>query len=150
MNRVELVGRLTRDVELRYSTGENANAYARFSIAVNRKYKNAEGNYDADFFNIAVFGKNAEYVEQNFHKGDGIGITGKLQTGSYINKDGVKVYTIDVIPDLDGIEFVERKKSGNNDVSNTQAKPANKNQQSNVSNDFINVPESSDDEVPWP
>ena len=105
MNKVQLVGRLTRDPEIRYSQGENATATARFSVAVNRRFKNAEGNYDADFINCVAFGKSAEFVEKYFKKGMAIGLTGRIQTGSYTNKDGQKVYTTDVV--VEETEFVE-------------------------------------------
>ena len=111
MNKVQIVGRLTRDPEVKYTTGENANAIARFSVAVNRRFKNAEGGYDADFINCVAFGKNAEFIEKFFKKGMAIGISGHIQTGNYINKDGIKVYTTDVV--VEEPEFVESKKNSN-------------------------------------
>ena len=116
MNKVQLVGRLTRDPEIRYSQGENATATARFSVAVNRRFKNAEGNYDADFINCVAFGKSAEFVEKYFKKGMAIGLTGRIQTGNYTNKDGQKVYTTDVI--VEETEFVESKGASSTDNSN--------------------------------
>ena len=116
MNKVQLVGRLTRDPEIRYSQGENATATARFSVAVNRRFKNAEGNYDADFINCVAFGKSAEFVEKYFKKGMAIGLTGRIQTGSYTNKDGQKVYTTDVV--VEETEFVESKGVSSADNSN--------------------------------
>ena len=104
MNRVELVGRLVRDPDVRMTTGEEPKAIARFSVAVNRK-----GSKDqSDFISCVSFGKNAEFLEKYFKKGMRIGISGHIQTGSYTNKDGVKVYTTDVIADEQ--EFVEDKK----------------------------------------
>lgn len=108
MNSVALVGRLARENELRYSTGDNATAILKNSIAVQRKFKNAEGNYDADFINITAFGKSAEFIANYFTKGSMIGINGRIQTGSYVNKDGVKVYTTDVV--VENAEFVSGKK----------------------------------------
>ena len=108
MNKVALVGRLTKDPELR--TGETA--FARLSVAVNRPFKNDNGEYDADFPNCVAFGKTAEFVEKYFVKGDPIGITGRIQTGSYTNKNGDKVYTTDVV--VETAEFVGNK---NNDDS---------------------------------
>ena len=93
MNKWIGMGRLTKDVEL----GTGATAVARFSIAVNRRFKNAEGNYEADFISCVAFGKTAEFIQKYFHKGDMIAVTGRIQTGSYTNKDGVKVYTTDVV-----------------------------------------------------
>ena len=138
MNNITLIGRLTRDPEVRYSTGENSTCIARFSIAVQRKFKNAEGNYEADFPNIIAFGKQSEFIEKYFHKGDMIGIRGRIQTGSYTNKDGVKVYTTDVV--AEDVEFVGSK----NDNSTTPANPSKP-----VDDGFINVPEGIDDELPF-
>ena len=143
MNKVQLVGRLTRDPEIRYSQGENATATARFSVAVNRRFKNAEGNYDADFINCVAFGKSAEFVEKYFKKGMAIGLTGRIQTGSYTNKDGQKVYTTDVI--VEETEFVESKGASSVDSSNA-SRPA-----PNVANnsDFMSIPDGIDEELPF-
>lgn len=142
MNKVELVGRLTRDPEVRYSQGENASCIARFSIAVNRRFKNAEGNYEADFINCVAFGKSGEFVEKYFKKGMAIGITGRIQTGSYINKDGVKVYTTDVI--VEEAEFVESKGGGGNNVSTNNTTQPTENQAG-----FMNIPDGIDEELPF-
>ena len=115
MNKALLAGRLTRDPEMKYSTGTNATAITRFSIAVSRKFKNAEGNYESDFINCVAFGKTAEFISKYFSKGSMIGICGRIQTGNYINNDGVKVYTTDVV--VEDAEFLESKKSQNNDNS---------------------------------
>ena len=117
MNKCTLVGRLTKDPEIRYSQGENATATARFSVAVSRRFKNAEGNYDADFINCVAFGKTAEFLEKYFKKGMAIGLTGHIQTGSYTNKDGQKVYTTDVI--VEETEFVESKNASVNTTKDT-------------------------------
>lgn len=117
MNKCTLVGRLTKDPEIRYSQGENATATARFSVAVSRRFKNAEGNYDADFINCVAFGKTAEFLEKYFKKGMAIGLTGHIQTGSYTNKDGQKVYTTDVI--VEEAEFVESKNASVNTTKDT-------------------------------
>ena len=143
MNKVQLVGRLTRDPEIRYSQGENATATARFSVAVNRRFKNSEGNYDADFINCVAFGKSAEFVEKYFKKGMAIGLTGRIQTGSYTNKDGQKVYTTDVV--VEETEFVESKGASNTGNSNVSrpAPSAAKN------NDFMSIPDGVDEELPF-
>lgn len=112
-----MIGRLTRDPEIRYSQGENATATARFSVAVNRRFKNTEGNYDADFINCVAFGKSAEFIEKYFKKGMAIGLTGRIQTGSYTNKDGQKVYITDVI--VEETEFVESRNTANTDNGNS-------------------------------
>ncbi len=123
MNSVALVGRLVRENELRYSTGDNATAILKNSIAVQRKFKNAEGNYDADFINITAFGKSAEFIANYFTKGSMIGINGRIQTGSYVNKDGVKVYTTDVV--VENAEFVSGKKDSEGESGNTSSAPNN-------------------------
>ena len=137
MNKVIIIGRFTRDPEIKYSTGENATATARFSLAVNRRFKNKEGNYDADFINCVAFGKTAEFIEKYFTKGMAIGITGRIQTGSYTNKEGQKVYTTDVV--VEETEFVESKNKGTDDnVPNNNA---------NSNSDFEET--VSDDEMPF-
>ena len=141
MNKVELVGRLTRDPEVRYTQGENASAIARFSIAVNRRFKNADGNYEADFINCVAFSKAAEFIEKYFKKGMAIGITGRIQTGSYTNKDGVKVYTTDVV--VEESEFVESKNGGG--ATATSNTPSN----TSANNDFMNIPDGIDEELPF-
>ena len=137
MNKVIIIGRFTRDPEIKYTTGENATATARFSLAVNRRFKNKEGNYDADFINCVAFGKTAEFIEKYFTKGMAIGITGRIQTGSYTNKEGQKVYTTDVV--VEETEFVESKNKGTSDnVANNNA---------NSNSDFEEV--ISEDEMPF-
>ena len=143
MNKVQLVGRLTRDPEIRYSQGENATATARFSVAVNRRFKNSEGNYDADFINCVAFGKSAEFVEKYFKKGMAIGLTGRIQTGSYTNKDGQKVYTTDVV--VEETEFVESKGASMADNSNN-SRPA---PSATNNNDFMSIPDGVDEELPF-
>ena len=136
MNKVVIIGRFTRDPEIKYTTGENATATARFSLAVNRRFKNKEGNYDADFINCVAFGKTAEFIEKYFTKGMAIGITGRIQTGSYTNKEGQKIYTTDVV--VEETEFVESKYKGTSDnVPNNNA---------NSNSDFEET--ISDDKMP--
>lgn len=107
MNRTILIGRLTRDVDIRYSQGQNQTAIARYTLAVDRKFKDSNGNYTADFINCVAFGKSAEFAEKYFHKGLKIAVVGRLQTGSYTDKDGRKVYTTDVV--VEEQEFCESK-----------------------------------------
>ena len=106
MNKVVLMGRLTKDPEVRYSAGENNTAVARFSVAINRRANNAE----TDFINCVAFGKTAEVIEKYFNKGNRICVSGRIQTGSYTNKDGAKVYTTDVV--VEELDFVETKGEG--------------------------------------
>jgi len=109
MNSVALIGRLTRDPEVRYSTGGNQMAIAKFTIAVDRERTAKEGEQSADFIGITCFGKTAELVEKYMSKGRLVGVTGRIQTGSY-EKDGRKVYTTDVIADR--VQFLDRGTSG--------------------------------------
>ena len=107
MNKVVLVGRLTAKPELRYTASNTA--YTRFSVAVNRNFTNADGKRDADFINVVAWRKQAETISKYFDKGNLIALEGRLQTGSYDDKDGNKRYTVDVA--LDNFEFVESKAS---------------------------------------
>lgn len=139
MNKVVEVGRLTRDPDIKYTSGENATAIARFSVAVNRRFKNSEGKYDADFINCVSFGKTGEFIEKYFHKGDMIGIAGRIQTGSYVNKEGTKVYTTDVV--AEEAYFVGGKSSNNNDsAAKSTGKP---------DDEFMSIPEDEDSELPF-
>ena len=112
MNRVILMGRLTRDPEVRYSQGETPLAIARYTLAVDRKFRREE-EQSADFIYCVAFGKMGEHVEKYYYQGLKVAVTGHIQTGSYINKDGVKVYTTEVV--VEEQEFVESK--GSNDKS---------------------------------
>ena len=96
MNKVILMGRLTRDPEVRYSQGANATAVARYSLAVDRRFKR-DGEPTADFINCVAFGRTAEFAEKYFRQGLKVVVTGRIQTGSYTNKDGQKVYTTDAV-----------------------------------------------------
>jgi len=143
MNSVNLVGRLVRDPELHYSTGENATASCRFTVAVQRKFKNADGNYDADFISCVAFRQTAETISKFFTKGSLIGIQGNIRTGSYTNKDGNKVYTTDVY--VDNFEFVGSKAdNGGNSVPTQQ-----NNTTARRDNSFMNIPDGSDEELPF-
>ena len=147
MNKVILMGRLTRDPEVRYSQGDNAMAIARFSIAVDRRRSgnNADGQ-TADFINIVAFGKLGEFAEKYLHKGTKVTLSGRIQTGSYTNKDGVKVYTTDII--ADEIEFAESKNSSGADggfSGNTGSRPA----PAAAGDGFMNIPDGIDEELPF-
>lgn len=136
MNKVILMGRLTRDPEVRYSQGENAMAIARYTLAVDRKFNRNENS--ADFINCVAFGKSGEVAERYFRKGIKIVVTGRIQTGSYTNKDGVKVYTTDVV--VEEQEFAEGKNSNNSE----RPVPA-----TDSGDDFMNIPDGIDDELPF-
>ena len=118
MNKTILIGRLTKDPDIRYSQGDKPMAIARINLAVDRKFKQ-EGQPTADFINCIAFGKTAEVVEKYVTKGTKIAVVGRIQTGSYTNKDGQKVYTTDVV--IDELEFCESK---SNQQSNSQPAPA--------------------------
>ena len=133
MNKVILMGRLTRDPEVRYSQGAEPLAIARYSLAVNRRFKR-DGEPDADFINIVAFGRNAEFAERYFKKGKQVSVVGHLQTGSY-EKDGVRRYTTDVI--VEEQHFAESKGSQNSNASNEGVKPkANQDGFVSVDDDF--------------
>ena len=119
MNKVILMGRLTRDPEIRYSQGESATAVARFTLAVDRRFKRQGDDQTADFINCVAFGRTAEFAEKYLIKGTKVVGCGRIQTGSYTNKEGQRVYTTDVV--LEEVEFAESKNSSNN---NTQGRPS--------------------------
>ena len=112
MNKVILMGRLTRDPEVRYSQGEQATAVARYTLAVDRRGRNQENS--ADFIPCVAFGKAAEFAERYLHKGTKIVLTGRIQTGSYTNKDGQRVYTTDIV--AEDQEFAESKNAENSNT----------------------------------
>lgn len=134
MNKVILMGRLTRDPEVRYSSGETATAVARFTLAVDRRFARRDGEQTADFIGCVAFGKNAEVIEKYFRQGMRVIICGHIQTGSYTNRDGQKVYTTDVV--VEEQEFAESKKDpGKNDAASGDG--------------FMNVPDGIDEGLPF-
>lgn len=134
MNSVQLIGRLTRDPDVRYA--DSGSTIAKFTVAVDRRFKQ-EGGDTADFINCTAFGKTAEFIEKYFSKGKKIALNGRIQTGSYINKDNIKVYTTDVV--VENVEFVESR-SGEQGGGSTNA----------PTGDFMNVPDGiTDDELPF-
>lgn len=136
MNKIILMGRLTRDPEVRYSQGEKPMAIARYTLAVDRKFKR-DGEPNADFINCIAFGKNGEFAEKYLHKGIKILAEGRWQTGSYTNKDGQKVYTNDCV--VENCEFAESKNA--NQSERLQATPQN-----NVDSDgFMQIPDNMED-----
>lgn len=112
MNKVILMGRLTRDPEVRYSTGENAMAIARYTLAVDRRF-HREGEAEADFISCVAFDKRAEFAERYLQKGTKIVVSGRITTGKYTNKEGQTVYTTDVI--IEECEFAESKNASERD-----------------------------------
>ena len=145
MNKVILMGRLTRDPEVRYSQGENSMAIARYTIAVDRRVRRDGDQQTADFINCVAFGRSGEFAEKYFHKGIKIAVTGRIQTGSYTNKDGQRVYTTDVI--VEEQEFAESKSAR---ASNAGAAAANGNAAGSAIGDgFMNLPDGIDEELPF-
>lgn len=141
MNKVILMGRLTRDPEVRYSQGDNASAVARFSLAVDRRFKK-DGDQTADFINCVAFGKTAEFIEKYGHKGTKFVVEGRIQTGNYTNKDGQKVYTTYVV--VEQVEFAESK-NASGDSSST----GNTSNTTSDDTSFMNIPDGIDEELPF-
>lgn len=143
MNNVQLSGRLTRDPEVRYTQGENPTAIARFTLAVNREGSNTEQT--ADFIPCVAFGKRGEFAEKYLRQGTKIIVSaGRIQTGSYTNKDGVKVYTTDVV--VNGMEFAESKKSGSAAETSQPSAPLSS---PTDDNGFMSIPDGMEDELPF-
>lgn len=143
MNKAILVGRLTRDPEVRYSQGENPVAIARYTIAVDRRFKR-EGEPSADFISCVAFGKSAEFSEKYFRQGLRVAVSGRIQTGSYTNKDGQKIYTTEVV--IEEHEFAQSRdeggSSGKQKGTNQAAAPA---PSTPMDGGFLNIPDGIDD-----
>ena len=141
MNKVILMGRLTRDPEVRYSQGEQSTAIARYTLAVDRRFRRDGDTQTADFINCVAFGRQGEFAEKYLRKGIKIAITGRIQTGSYTNKDGQKVYTTDVV--VEEQEFAESKAASEN---NGGFAPADRPSPSSAAGDgFMNIPDGIDE-----
>ena len=163
MNKVILMGRLTRDPEVRYSQGgENSLAIARYTLAVDRRFKRNGDDQTADFIGCVAFGRNAEFAEKYFRQGLKVVVTGRIQTGSYTNKDGQKVYTTDVV--VEEQDFAESKaaassytggyqqQGGYQSAPEPQAAPAPTNRPAPseaVSDGFMTIPEGIEEELPF-
>lgn len=132
---------MTRDPEIRYTQGEKPMCIARYTLAVDRRFKR-EGEPTADFLNCVAFGKNGEFAEKYLKKGIKINVTGHIQTGSYTNRDGQKVYTTDIV--VDTSEFCESKATSQQNAQNAQSAP-----EKTATDDFINIPDQIDEELPF-
>ncbi len=152
MNKVILMGRLTRDPEVRYSQGENPLAIARYTLAVDRRQARNNGGDDqsADFINCVAFGRTGEFAERYLRKGTKIAVTGRIQTGSYTNKDGVRVYTTEVV--VEEHEFAESRNAAsgneggfNGGYTGGNSAPA----PSGAGDGFMNIPDGIDEELPF-
>ena len=136
MNKVVLMGRLTKDPDVRYTQAQESLCIARYTLAVDRR-GSKQGEQSADFINVVAFGKAGEFTEKYLHKGTKIVLSGRIQTGSYTNKDGVKVYTTEVV--AEDQEFAESKKDG---AQNTT-------QGSSSEGEFITIPEGIEEDLPF-
>jgi len=171
MNKVILMGRLTRNPEVRYSAGEGSMAIARYTLAVDRRFarRGEDNGATADFISCVAFGRSAEFAEKYFHQGMKVVVTGRIQTGSYVNKDGQKVYTTDVV--VEDQEFAESKGTsmasgegnynnsynnnsyGNNSYNNnyqpSAPAPARPAPSAAIGDGFMNIPDGIDEELPF-
>ena len=151
MNKVILMGRLTRDPEVRYSQGDNSMAIARYTLAVDRRFNRNNDESSADFIGCVAFGRAGEFAEKYFRKGLKVLVTGRIQTGSYTNRDGVKVYTTDVV--VEDQEFAESKNSNsagmdggyNGGFGGGIRTP----EPSGAGDVFLNIPDGIDEELPF-
>lgn len=140
MNRAILMGRLTRDPEVRYTSGEKSMAVARYTLAVDRRGRgNNSGEQTADFINIVAFDKAGEFAERYFRQGMRVLVSGRIQTGSYANKEGQKVYTTDIV--VDSQEFADSKGAGSGSGSGSSAAPS-----APMGDGFMNIPDGVEDE----
>ena len=142
MNKVILMGRLTRDPELRYSNkGEEQTAICNYTLAVDRRQRNQDGSTPADFIPCTAFGRAAEFAEKYFSQGLRVLVSGRIQTGSYTNRDGVKVYTTTVI--IEEQEFADSRKDGGADPGQQSRNQRGSGRQEDTG--FIDVPQGADE-----
>ena len=146
MNKVILMGRLTRDPDVRYSQGDTPTAVARYTLAVDRRFRRDSDQQTADFIGCVAFGRSAEFAEKYFRKGLKIVITGRIQTGSYTNRDGQKVYTTDVV--VEDQEFAESKNASSENTGGGFA-PMDRPSPSAAGDGFMNIPDGIDEELPF-
>lgn len=145
MNKVILMGRLTRDPDIRYTQGENSMAVARYTLAVDRRRTGQDGQREADFIGCVAFGRQAEFAERYLHQGTKIAVTGRIQTGSYTNKDGQKVYTTDVV--IEDQEFAESKAASERQGGGSSYnRGGSADGGSAVGDGFMNIPDGIEDE----
>ena len=144
MNKVILMGRLTRDAEVRYSQGDASTAVARFSLAVDRRFKRDGDDQSADFINCVAFGRTGEFFERFGRKGTKFLVEGRIQTGSYTNKDGQRVYTTDVV--VENLEFAESKASSDNSGYDPASRPS---PSGAAGEGFMNIPDGIDEQLPF-
>ena len=147
MNKVILMGRLTRDPEVRYSSGENALAIARYTLAVDRRFRK-DNEASADFIGCVAFGKGGEFAEKYLRQGTKIVVTGRIQTGSYTNREGQKVYTTEIV--VEDQEFAESKAaSQNNSQTSTGSRQQSPPPMPTDKDGFMQIPDGIDEELPF-
>ena len=147
MNKVILMGRLTRDPDVRYSQGDSPMAIARYTLAVDRRFRRDNDQQTADFISCVAFGRNGEFAEKYLHQGTKIVAEGRIQTGSYTNKDGNKVYTTEVV--VENQEFAESKAASENNAG-FAPQPAAAAPTVPAGDGFMNIPDNIDDsELPF-
>lgn len=146
MNKVILMGRLTRDPDVRYSTGENPLEIARYTLAVDRRL-HKDGEATADFISCVVFGRAAEFAEKYFRQGLKITISGRIQTGSYTNREGQKVYTTEIV--VEEQEFAESKSSGDNGAAYYPPKQTPPPAPADSADGFMSIPDGIEEELPF-
>ena len=152
MNKVILMGRLTRDPDVRYSQGDSPMAIARYTLAVDRRFRRDNDQQTADFISCVAFGRNGEFAEKYLHQGTKIVAEGRIQTGSYTNKEGQKVYTTDVV--VEDQEFAESKAVSDANAGSFRAAapspaPAPATPVSDAGDGFMNIPDGIDEELPF-
>ena len=147
MNKVILMGRLTRDPEVRYSQGEQATAIARYTVAVDRRFRRDGDSQTADFIGCVAFGRQAEFAEKYLRKGTKIALTGRIQTGSYTNRDGQKVYTTDVV--VEEQEFAESRAESEANRGMYQQSAPSPAPSAPAGDGFMNIPDGIDEELPF-
>lgn len=147
MNKVMLMGRLTRDPEIRYSQGNNTLAIVRYSLAVERRFKRDGKEQQADFINCVAFGKSGEFAQKYFHQGIKVIVIGRIQTGSYTNKDGQKVYSTDVL--VEEQEFAESKAVAIKNGISCMQSVSSKSELMHMANSGVDIPDAVDEELPF-
>ena len=146
MNKVVLMGRLTRDPDVRYSQGETPLAIARYTLAVDRRFKR-NGEQDADFINCVAFGRTAEFAEKYLKQGTKMVVSGRIQTGSYTNRDGVKVYTTEVV--IEEQDFAESTAAAAQNSHLGVPQPRAPQPSAAASDGFMNIPDGLEEELPF-
>ena len=144
MNKVVLMGRLTRDPDIRHTQGDNATTVARYTLAVNRRFGRGENEQSADFISCVAFGKGAEFAEKYLHQGSKIALSGRIQTGSYTNREGQKVYTTDVI--VEEQEFAESKAAASQNGGNAGNQGTGQQTAAVDGDGFMEIPDGIEDE----